>query len=172
MANFNPLLNTDKKFLAERYGRELMNDNLAWSTENMSNEDLRMAIIADLISFGVWNQEKKTKLNITFAELTRFVTPSDVDRIREQIDHEEIKHLIILTDGIYSLKEGREVYQAAMDYCGIWYEGYKAPDDFGVISVNHEVINDAVNEFGSIENLAVALAMDLNCHVPISNTLN
>ena len=120
MSNFNPILNSDKKFLAERYSRELMNDNLAWSTTNMSDESLRMAIVADLLMFGVWNQDKKTKLNITFTELTRFVTPSDIRRIQRQLEHDEIKHLITLTDGIYSLKEGRENYQAAMDYCGIW----------------------------------------------------
>lgn len=170
MTNFNKDLNTKDKFLGEPYVRELMDDG-CWSSVNMEDDVLRTSIISDLLAFVFWEKEYKEPLNITFSELTRFVDRADLDRIQKQLDHDEIKHLIDVTEGVYRLKEDRQILQAAMDYCGVWYSDYDAPSDFGVVSVNHVAIDEAVQQHGSIENLAISLAMELTSGVPFNTQL-
>lgn len=168
MTNFNPVLNTDKKFLGEKYSRELMCDYLAWSTINMKDDGLREAIVSDLLSFLMWEKEKKTQLMITFEELTRFVEPVDVERVRQQLEHDEIKHLYTLVDGVYRLKDQKEILKAAMDYCGIWYEGFEPDDTKGLISVNVSSLKEAIVNHGGIDNLAKAMVMELESNLAVS----
>lgn len=172
MTNFNPILDTDEKFLAERYTRELMEDGLAWDTLNMSDGDLRSAIIADLVSFLMWEKEKNTKLHITFEELTRFVDRSDVERIRQQLDHSEIKHLFDFDGNVYRMKDNHEILQAAMDFSGIWYDNFTPDSGDDVVKINHDVLHTAVTKHGGIDNLAAALSMELECNVPGNNRMN
>lgn len=170
MPNFHPTHNTADKFLGERYTRELMSDGLAWCTTNMSDEELRMAIIGDLVSYTMWEKEFNIQLPITFEELTRFVLPEDVERIRQQLEHEEIKHLFVFDNNVYRMKDDRAVLQAAMDFTGIWYETYVPPEGSeGIVVTNREVLTEAVEKYGSVDNLAKALAMDLETYVPGSS---
>ena len=126
MSILNKDLNTKEKFLSERHVRDLT-DSDYWTIVNMDDSDLRASIIGDLLSFVLWEKEYKEPLNITFDELTKFVDTNNLDRVRQQLQHEEIKHLFTVNEGVYRLKDERQILQAAMDYCGTWYDGYDSP---------------------------------------------
>ncbi|WP_396190409.1 hypothetical protein [Flavobacterium sp.] len=173
MSYFHQTLDTSEKILNEMYVRELMDDGLAWCTTNMTVDDLRKAIFADLLYFGMWEKERNKKLFITFDELTKFVNKADIERIRQQLDNEEIKYLINVTEGIYNLKDERQIYQAAMDFCGCWFEGFEIPSGLSdVYTINHDVLDAAVTTHGGLENLATSLAMDLIKTNDVSSKVN
>ena len=66
-----------------------------------------------------------------------------------------------------------------MDYCGHWYEGFDIPNEPGIITVNREKLEEAVEEAGGVDQLAEKLAKKINAdmldqlaNVPVPTSIN
>jgi hypothetical protein len=155
--------------------RELVNTSV-FCTTNMDDRQLREAIVQDVLAFTMLNVETKQSFNLDGQELMRFMRiQSERLRVARAFKHPEISGLVKVSNPLYAwvdspesrsntriwMSTDRSVLQAAMDYCGVWYDGYMPTDMSGVIVVNTEALETAVEKHGGIDNLATALAMDL-----------
>lgn len=163
MSNFSPLHRNRVMFLNDEDCRQVVHNDIC-SIDNMTDRELREAIIDDILGATMWEKEFKENPYFTLSEFTRFIPRYKQQRVYNMLHHSEIKDLIVQTrnKGMIELRirDQQEILQAAMDYCGVWYDGFKIPDEEGIVRINHDVISEAIENHGSLENLATALAMD------------
>ena len=142
-----------------------------FSIQNMSDRELREAIIQDILSPTMWEIEKNETVDFDMVEFLRFVpNTGDRQRVMHMMWHEEISGLIEGKDGQPRIKKDRASMQAAMDYCGVWGRGFDMPE--GVLVTDHEVTDDTILTYGSIENFVAALALDSAGNVPGNTTVH
>lgn len=166
---------------------ETMNDELMFSVvhnnifsiNNMSDAELRQSIVDDILMVTMMEKEEKTTINFGQHELFRWIKPTQHGWVYGQMGHPEIAGLIEHKNGQIRIKDVKEVLQAAMDYCGHWWEGYAIPNEPGIFTMNHEKVDEMITNAGSfdqfIDNLAHALQADMmnsNTTVPVSETVN
>lgn len=166
---------------------ETMNDvlmfsvvhNNIFSINNMSDEELRQSIVDDILMVTMMEKEEKTSINFGQHELFRWIKPLQHARVYNQMAHPEISGLIEHKNGQIRIKDVREVLQAAMDYCGHWWDGFTIPNEPGIITMNHEKVDEMIQDAGGfdqfIDNLAHTLQadmMDSSATVPVSKTVN
>lgn len=161
--NFPPEHLDPKVFLDCKYARELQDDPSATSVTDYTDEEVRHSIVQDVLAVTFWEKQVGGKLNFDWSELVRFIGAASLVRVEEAYKHPDVQVHLQVTDGQIRLKEGRVLEQAAMDYCGVWYDGFDMPDD--VFRVNRDALSDAVGRHSSIEKLADALMMDMQSTV-------
>lgn len=104
-----------------------------YSTKNMSDEELQMAIIEDLLLVVDWRRQGK-ELGGDFSHLTRFLDEESRERVARQIEAPMVKSLITVdADGKIDIDPA--YLQDAMDFCGFWIEGGEFLAEGTIISV-------------------------------------
>lgn len=166
---------------------ETMNDvlmfsvvhNNIFSINNMSDKELRESIVDDILMVTMMEKEEKTPINFGQHELFRWIKPTQHGWVYSQMGHPEIAGLIEHKNGQIRIKDVQEVLQAAMDYCGHWWDGFTIPNEPGIITMNHEKVDEMIQDAGGfdqfIDNLAHTLQadmMDSNITIPVSKTVN
>ncbi len=171
-----------KRSIQETMDDELMFSvvhNNIFSINNMSDAELRQSIVDDILMVTMMEKEEKTTINFGQHELFRWIKPTQHGWVYSQMGHPEISGLIERKNGQIRIKNVKEVLQAAMDYCGHWWEGFNIPNEPGIITMNHEKVDEMIADAGSfdqfINNLAHTLQadmMDNRATVPVSKTVN
>ena len=153
-------------------------DNYVFSITNMTDRELREAIIHDILSITMWEKENNRKLHFGFTRLNRFLPRHLHKRVSLQMKHDEICNLIQIqrndSGSEIRIKDNHAILQAAMDYAGTWYTGFNIPDGVCVFSVNHEL----VEKLGGIDAIATLVVNDIKAsdmdklsNVPPTKTL-
>lgn len=78
--------------------------------------------------------------------------------------------MIAVKDKQIRILDTQEMLQKAMDYCEVWFTGYDSPK--GTITVDRCALEDAIEDSGGVENLAMALGMELNSTHEGTKTVN
>lgn len=121
---------TPEDFLNNDYNWFLI--DTAWmSVRNMSDVSLRESIVDDALTVTMYELENKTSLAWDNKHLQSKLCADAYQRVMGQLSHQEIAGLLVTDGNKIRIRNNREILQAAMDYCGHWYEGYNVPD--GVI---------------------------------------
>lgn len=102
----------------------------------MSDEEVHQSVIQDILAATMIQKEQGVSLEYDFANMIRFVDARNHERVIAALHDEEVQSLIIQENGQYRIADEPTVLQAAMDFCGIYYEGFDWPDH--VIIVNRE----------------------------------
>lgn len=163
MSDFSVYYNTFQDYLKDEFVWGLV-DNNVFSINNMDDRELREAILGDLLGVTMWEKQHNERVHFGFTKLLRLLPRSLHKRVKKQMKHDDIVELISIRPFDVRATEVRivdnsAILQAAMDYAGIWYSGFNIPPD--AICLNTENLAKAVEEHGSLENLASSLAMDL-----------
>ena len=154
-------------------------DNYVFSITNMTDRELREAIIHDILSITMWEKENNRKLHFGFTRLNRFLPRHLHKRVSLQMKHDEICNLIQIqrndSGSEIRIKDNHAILQAAMDYSGVWYHGFNIPNDTNIFSVDHEQVEklggiDAITKLISSDILA--LDMNNKANAPTTNTVN
>jgi hypothetical protein len=163
MSNFLKSQADGQKLLDDKMLRQVAHGHL-FSIEHMSDEELRQSIVEDILMVTMWEKEFSQKLHFGWTQFTRFVERRHHKRINEQIRHDEICDLIVEAKSPYKtelrIRDDRNILQAAMDYCGCWYEGYSMPAE-GVLCINRDALEDAISDHGGYDQLIQAITMDV-----------
>lgn len=153
--------------------------NSVFSINNMTDEELRQSIVEDILLITMMEKDEKIVLDFDQHKLFRWIKPLQHRRVYEQMGHPEIFGLIERKNGQIRIKDQREILQAAMDYCGHWWEGYTIPNEPGIITFNQEVFEEKVNEAGGFDEFIEGVAkivmadlMDGDATVSGNKTLN
>lgn len=177
--DFHPDHNTPKAFLDEIYSRQLATirngSDLVFCVSYMDERQIRESIVDDVVAVTMWEKQKTgQKLHYDVVEMLKFVDADQHSRVIEQLTHPEIASLFNVTDGQYRIIDNPEVLKAAMDYAGVWYEGFTPPEGTEVLTINTGKVNEAIDTHGSLENLAKYLAaeveMDMQTNAPSTTT--
>lgn len=158
------------RWLAEELAWQLANGEF-FNIDNMSDRELREAIVDDVLGVTIWEKQSGKRANFTFNILTRFLTHEQRVRVKEAMTHPEIypffdpnfNENIRIFDTI-------PVLQAAMEYAQVWFSGYDQPA--GLISVDREKLQQMINDNGGIENVADGLLMEMVATHETSKTIN
>lgn len=156
-------------FLAEELAWQVVNGDV-FNINNMTDEELRCSIIDDVLAVTIWEKQTGEKVKYDISTLTRYLTDEQCVRVMEAMKHESIVGLFDLTADHVRIVDSKEVLQAAMAYAEVWYTGYDMPD--GLYTVNREVLKNAVEINGGIDNLAQGLLMDMSATHEPTKTLN
>ncbi len=167
---------------------ETMNDSLMFevvhndmfSINNMSDKEVRESIIHDILMVTMIEKEEKVTLDFDQHQLFRWIKLTQHGYVFTQMNNQEISGLIENKNGQLRIKDQREILQAAMDYCGHWYDGFEPPEgEEDIFRVNAEGFQAQVEEAGGFDqfcqNVFDKIApelMDLEATVPGSKTLN
>lgn len=111
-------------------------DGFGYSTKNMNDEELQMAIIEDLLLIVDWRRNGK-ELGGNFAYLTRFLGEDSRKRVATQMESPMVKSLTVVdAEGKIEIAPGH--LQDAMDFSGFWIEGGEFLADGPIISLAPE----------------------------------
>ena len=109
---------------------------IGYSTKKMSDEELQMAIIEDLLMIVDWRKDRK-ELGGGFDHLTRFLDVESRERVRKQMDSPMVKSLTVIAEN--GAIEINPVYlQDAMDFAGFWIDGGEILTEGTVIALAPE----------------------------------
>lgn len=133
-------------------------DNDVYSVYNMSEREVKESILEDLLS--VWDYEKSNpdnKLSFKLSDLIRHVTGKEMrDFIKEAVAYDlEISQLIEISPESIRIKNQREVLQAAMEYCGVWFDGFEPEDDSVKLIQASESLKNLANEQKEVREAVV-----------------
>ncbi len=170
--DFPPEFIDPEVFLRTGEGRSLyhleVDGEVIMSPVFMTDLEVRESIVDDILAATMWEIQTSNKLDFDFSNLTSFVKLSTKERIHRQLHHPEIIGLISIVDGQLRIKKDSVILQAAMDYCGCWYNGYVIPDESIVIN------RIAVSNFSSekaLSELVTSIAMDLQATQPVNKSI-
>ena len=173
--------------MLERSIEETLNDvymfsvvhNNVFSILNMTEEEIRQSIVEDLLLVTMIEIGENTKLHFGFTKFLRWLPRYLHKKVIKQLRHDEINGLIEIKGREIRIRNNRTILQAAMDYCGHWYEGFDIPNEPGIITVNREKLEEAVEEAGGVDQLAEKLAKKINAdmldqlaNVPVPTSIN
>ncbi|PZR93496.1 MAG: hypothetical protein DI537_10270 [Stutzerimonas stutzeri] len=106
-------------------------DNEIFSVRNMDDEELRQTVVEDLVALADWERQGK-EIDFTAASLSRFLRPDLHDRVASALSDPFVQSLLERrTDG--QLRIHKDHLQDAMDFCGVWLEGFEILTDGPVI---------------------------------------
>ena len=156
---FDIMFKNPEIFLGMQIIREVQQSDV-FSIDNMSEEELREAVIQDILMITMWEKHFQKKLHFSKSSLMRFINDTGVSRVIKALQHTDVvdKIYIQVTEehvGIKTIKNEEirikdDALQEAMDYCGCWYEGYIMPDDDSVI-----ILTDVKETFGATEKMFI-----------------
>lgn len=154
--------------------------NDMFSINNMSNREVRESIIHDILMVTMIEKEKNVTLNFGQSQLLRWIKPTQHNYVLTQMNNEEIAGLIENKNGQLRIKYRREILQAAMDYCGYWYDGFEPPEDekgiFHIRSKDFQLQSEDTDWFNqfykNVLDKITAELMDLKATAPSSKSLN
>lgn len=137
-------------------------DGEFFSTRNMSDKELREAIINDVLIVTIWEKQTNKKAKFGIKTLCRYLDHNQRSRVREQLQHQEISGLFdMFMSECLRIKDNKEILQAAMDYAGVWYTGYAPATGNDVICFDRQVIQEKIEETGGMENFINSIAMNI-----------
>lgn len=165
---------TVNEWLADGYAWNIYHEEDVYSIRYMGNKELAESIVEDLLQLTFYEKRNKVNVNFDFNTLVRFLkSPGDIQRVKDIFETEVVqKFITIVGNNQVRIKDDRDTQQAAMDFCGSWMEGFDVPDEPGIIKVNNEVLEEKINTHGGIDNLAKALAMEINATHEVSKVVN
>ena len=132
------------KLLRDRDAREVSHGEL-FSIVNMDDRELREAIVQDILTVTMWEKEHDIEIPFPLGELCWYVPEELTDRIIYQLKSPEITPFLNTKGEQYKIKDDPKILQAAMDYCGVWYDGFVMPGD-GATTSDIQKENNNVNE--------------------------
>lgn len=101
--------------------------NGIYSTRNMTDEELQMAIIEDLLNVVIWRVQGKD-VSGTIEHHLRFLEGASRERARNAFSSPLVRSLtLILPNG--SIEVHPDHMQDAMDFAGVWLNGWQALTD-------------------------------------------
>lgn len=119
----------DQTVLATRWVWNLRQDaDGVHSTENMTDEELAQAFIEDLLTIHDFNRQGRS-LSVTLQEMARFLSQDERSRLADVLADPPVFGFfeVGIINGAVTLCE--ESIEDAMDYAGVWLEGYTPPED-------------------------------------------
>lgn len=166
--DFHPDHKNPSKFLSCPHSRALIHEDIdgdvIWSVDNMSDDELAKAIIDDILACTMWEIQTSQTLSYTFEEMCRFLKDNEqIKRVGYMLRSEVIQNFITFNNGQYRIKNNTNVLQAAMDFCEVWYSGFNKQIHGCTFSDSEtrEHIQNKIEQYGSIENLAKSLHMEM-----------
>jgi len=97
-------------------------DYLNMQVSRMSNEEIRQAIIENILVVSMWEKIFEEKASYTLDELVCYVFPFNHTRVQAQFHSSDVQNL--LEKGSKELRIKPSMLEAAMEYCGVFYHGY------------------------------------------------
>lgn len=167
--DFYPTFRDFNIMLAEDAAWQVVNNDV-YNIDNMSDEELRQSIIDDVLAVTIWEKQTGDQAVFGMDVLCRYLTEEQKLRVESLIHQHEINPYFDITPTSIRIKDDRTLLQAAMDYAGVWYDGFDCPE--GAFSLDRDAFHEAVEEFGGLDNLATALAMELGSTHHSTNTRN
>jgi hypothetical protein len=170
--DFFPTFIDPKKFLDNLETRQLgdvwADGELIFSPKHMTDEELAQSFIDDVLGVTIWEIQTGNTLSFDKAELLRYVSEDQHDRIWQMINHDNVVGLIEFNGAQIRIRNNKNILQAAMDYCGAYYNGFMLEDGVIMISAN---VKDSIQTEEELNAFATALAMELSGH-PSNKTVN
>ena len=147
-----------KNFMGDSVGRQL-GDQPFCKVADFTDDELCQAIVDDILAVTMFERVTTNKIGMfDKEELVKFAGEENKGRIKLLIHRVDIKHLIVFhEDGNLRIPNEHEILQAAMDYCGCVYDGFKMVEGEQYFSLNMAKIE----EMGGIEAVAEQVAMDI-----------
>lgn len=165
MKDFNPHDADPIAFAADRFARELCDtDGMISFVADYSEQEIRQSVIQDILTFTMWEIQFEKTIDFTPQQLMAYCSNETCVRVISALNHPDVLALIEYRDQQIRIKDNREIRQAAMDYCGVFFDGYSMPE--GVIIVNREAMHEAIDAHGGLDNLVTAMAMDITATHP------
>ena len=97
-------------------------DDGTYSTQWMSDDELAEAVVEDLINVMNWRLKGK-EVGGDVVHLTRFLSGESAERAKAVFEHPFVKSVtFVAPDG--SVELDPEHLQDAMDFCGVWLDGW------------------------------------------------
>lgn len=171
--DFPELARDPEAYLREEAAWQLVN-NSVFSIECMDDKELREAVIEDILTVTMLEKQLGQTLHFGITKMLRFLTRQHHRRVMDALKHDEIRNLIMLSRGKSGsevrIKDNREILQAAMNYCGVYYSDFEMGEN--ALIINREILNAAVQQHGGLKNLTEAMVMDVRAKAPCNTTLH
>lgn len=167
--DFFPTFRDINLFLAEELAWQVTNGEV-FNVNNMNDQELRAAIIDDVLAITIWEKQTGEKAMFDTNTLCRFLTHEQRVRVKEAMQHEDIVGLLNVTSTSVRIRDQKETLQAAMAYAEVWFSGYDTPA--GLVSLDREAILEMAEANGGIEQLAEAMLMEMSATHPSTSTMN
>lgn len=156
--DFNPQDRDWNRFINDPLIRELADTEFC-SLSGYTDEEIRQSVVQDILTITFWEKTFGEKKLFNLLELLKFVHRDNLYRVLDALHHPEVSGLVERTKDGLRIRNNRSIEQHAMDYCGVYMSGYDMPE--GTIVTNRQEAADTFRYYGSVENMAAALAMDL-----------
>lgn len=125
-------------------------DNDVYSVRNMSEKELKQSIIQDIVGVTMFEKEFGYDCYFGLSNLVVRLDGEYCDKIHKLLATDpEITGMVEFVGGKgYRIKNDRETLQKAMDYSGVWYDGFDMPEDVIIRDMEGlEMDEDDVVEF-------------------------
>lgn len=172
MTDFHKSFTNFNVFLTSDFAWQIV-DNEMFSVWNMTDRELCESIVEDVLAVTMWEIQKNEQVYFSSNTLVRNLESHRAKaKVLNQIGNPEISKIFDILAGYrIRIKNDPAILQAAMDYCGVWYSGYNMPAGT-IIHADDNVMDEKIAQYGSLENLAKAMSMELDITVPITTTVN
>lgn len=167
--DFYPTFVDFNVMLAEEAAWQVVNNDV-FNIDNMSDKELRQAIVEDVLCVTIWEKQTGKKADFTFDTLTRYLTEKQKSKVKASLFHDEIFPFFNHFPDNLRVSDNKRTLQAAMDYCGVWFNGYDMPN--GIIRMDRESVHEAVEKHGGLDNLIDSMVMSLVSTHDAPTTLN
>ena len=168
--------NNEFNLLTTRETRELCSTPYHCPS-NMTDDEVKQSIVQDILSFTMNEIRTGVKFDLTMDELLKFTSNRGnlkgrikrlflSDDVQGLLDKETLSFWPPANVSGIRIRNDKAVLSAAMDLCGVWWDGYIPENRSDILVVNKEALTEAINEIGGINNLAKSLGMDLQCSIP------
>lgn len=171
--DFNPALK-DKVFFLDMQDIWSVSHSDVFSINNMTDRELRESVVEDVLAVTMWVKTFAQPLDFKIETLMRFLKSDDQrERVFTALNDAEVKGLFEMNENQQlRIRDNREILQAAMDYCGNWYGGFTIPPNIDVIMSNSEMLDEAVQQYGSVDGVIDALSMEFKATQHCKKTIN
>lgn len=136
-------------FLTEPLSRELCdysdydehgNKVVIFSIDNFTDDEINEAIIQDILAATMIEKECNRKFVFDLKEMLKFTSEVNHVRIVSALHSLEVMDVITQDGGEYRIRDDKRSLQWAMDFCGVYYEGFDWPDD--VLMINRQALSE------------------------------
>lgn len=171
--DFNPALK-NKVFFLDLQDIWSVSHSDVFSINNMSDRELRESVVEDVLAVTMWVKTFAQPLDFKIETLMRFLKSDDQrERVVTALNDAEVKGLFEVNENQQlRIRDHRDILQAAMDYCGNWYHGYVIPPNIDVLMSNPEMIGEALEQYGSFDNVVEAMTMEFKANQHSKKTIN
>lgn len=141
--NFNEEHRDAQVFLDCIYARCLADiyemGQLTFSVSNMTDLEVLESIVGDIVGATMWEIQTEKTLNFDRVELLKFVPQEQHLRILTILNEDSFVRNLLADEVNGQLRIDKDKLQQAMDFSGVWYDGYEMAED--AIVVDREAIN-------------------------------